>query len=64
MIKNANGDLRNLKGIENYTKFWDKDSAKDTADDTEGRKAVYTDVVNSYYDGQSHLLSEGGAEER
>lgn len=47
----ANGDLRNRKGIENYTAFWDRDSTKDTAENMEERKAAYTDVVNGYYDG-------------
>lgn len=45
------GELRNRKGIENYTAFWDRDSSKDTAENTEERIAAYTDVVNGYYDG-------------
>jgi sterol 24-C-methyltransferase len=45
------GDLRNRKGIENYTAFWDRDSTKDTAENTQARNEQYTDVVNGYYDG-------------
>lgn len=48
----ANGDVRNRAGIEAYTKFWDKDARKDTQEDSEHRKNVYTDVVNGYYDGE------------
>lgn len=55
-----NGDVRNRNGIANYTKHWNKDSAKDTAENTEQRKAVYTDVVNGYYDGSLPLCVFSG----
>ncbi|KAI5478185.1 hypothetical protein MNV49_005352 [Pseudohyphozyma bogoriensis] len=44
------GDLRNRAGIASYTSKWNKDSAKDTAEDTQARKDVYTDVVNGWRD--------------
>ncbi|KAK4051231.1 Delta(24)-sterol C-methyltransferase [Microbotryomycetes sp. JL201] len=53
------GDVRNRAGIEAYTKFWDKDSSKDTQQDTDHRKSAYTDVVNGYYDGATELYEYG-----
>lgn len=50
---NGKGDARNRAGIASYTAHWDKNAANDTAEDSERRKASYTDVVNGYYDGQS-----------
>lgn len=51
LLQQTGADARNRKGIENYTKFWDRDSAKDTSGHTDNRKEAYTDVVNGYYDG-------------
>ena len=48
---NHKGDARNRAGIASYTAHWDKDSSKDTQEDTDRRKGAYTDVVNGYYDG-------------
>lgn len=50
LIPQVKGDVRNRSGIAHYTQHWDKNSAKDTAENTEARKEVYTDVVNGYYD--------------
>jgi len=51
----VNGDVRNRKGIQNYTKFWNEDSAQDTAAHTEERKEKYSDVINGYYDGATEI---------
>lgn len=51
MKQQGNGDVRNKSGIANYTKHWNADSSKDTAEQMEARKQSYTDVVNGYYDG-------------
>lgn len=53
---NHKGDVRNRAGIASYTAHWDKDSSKDTQEDTDRRKDTYTDVVNGYYDGKSSTL--------
>lgn len=45
MLKQQNGDVRNRAGMANYTKHWNADSAKDTAEQMEARKKSYTDVV-------------------
>lgn len=45
-------DGRVNERIENYTKFWEKDSAKDTETERENRLTSYTDVVN----GMSYTL--------
>ena len=37
---------RNLEGISNYTKFWQKDSKNDTDTDQSNRLTEYTSVVN------------------
>lgn len=37
---------RNLAGIENYSKFWQKDSKDDSQTDTANRLSEYTSVVN------------------
>ncbi|KAL8292605.1 hypothetical protein RQP46_001217 [Phenoliferia psychrophenolica] len=60
LIQQTNGkDLRNRAGIESYTAHWDRDSSKDTPEMMEQRKEVYTDVVNSYYDGATELYEYG-----
>ena len=47
LAKNTgNGDVRNRAGIANYTKHWNADSTKDTAEQMDARKTSYTDVVN------------------
>jgi hypothetical protein len=56
LIPQVKGDVRNRSGIAHYTQHWDKNSAKDTAENTEARKEVYTDVVNGYYDVRSAFL--------
>ncbi|KAL8291760.1 hypothetical protein RQP46_002018 [Phenoliferia psychrophenolica] len=60
LLVQPKGDLRNHHGISTYTQHWDKDSAKDTPEMMESRKAVYTDVVNSYYDDEHYLAAQGG----
>lgn len=42
---NTNGDVRNRAGIASYTKHWNADSSKDTAEQMDARKQSYTDVV-------------------
>jgi sterol 24-C-methyltransferase len=42
-----NGDVRNRAGIASYTKHWNADSTKDTAEQMDARKESYTDVVVS-----------------
>lgn len=37
---------RNLEGISNYSKFWQKDSKQDTNTDQDNRLTEYTSVVN------------------
>lgn len=39
-------EKRNLEGISNYTKFWQKDSKDDSATDMDNRIDQYTSVVN------------------
>ncbi|PWN20633.1 putative delta(24)-sterol c-methyltransferase [Microstroma glucosiphilum] len=50
---------RNLAGIENYSKFWQKDSKNDGDVDMNNRKSEYTSVVNGYYDGATDLYEYG-----
>ena len=52
-------ELRNKQGIEDYTKFWDKNAAKDVETEQSKRKDQYTDVVNAYYDGATELYEYG-----
>jgi len=59
VMKQSNGDVRNKSGIANYTKHWNADSSKDTAEQMEARKTSYTDVVNGYYDGATELYEYG-----
>ena len=40
------GERRNLDGISNYTKFWQKDAKNDTDTDMANRLTEYTSVVN------------------
>lgn len=48
---NMGADGRVNERIENYTKFWEKDSTKDTETERDNRLENYTDVIN----GMSHL---------
>ncbi|SCV73271.1 BQ2448_7197 [Microbotryum intermedium] len=59
LIPKTKGDVRNRAGIASYTQHWDRNSANDTAEMTEQRKDVYTDVVNSYYDGAFEARTRG-----
>ena len=43
-------NVRNEEGIAQYTKYWQSDSAKDTAEHSANRLDQYKDVVNAYYD--------------
>lgn len=53
------GGKRNLKGIEDYSKFWQKDSKQDSSTDMDNRLDQYTSVVNGYYDGATDLYEYG-----
>jgi len=57
--KQVNGDGRNRAGMVAYTKHWNPDSTKDTAEQMEARKKSYTDVVNGYYDSATELYMYG-----
>lgn len=46
----TNGNVRNLDGISNYTKFWQKDSQNDSKTDTDNRLSEYTSVVNGAFE--------------
>ncbi|TIA90579.1 hypothetical protein E3P99_01523 [Wallemia hederae] len=50
---------RSNQGIENYNKFWQKDSTNDSETDRQNRLDVYKDVVNGYYDGATELYEYG-----
>ncbi|PWN98733.1 putative delta(24)-sterol c-methyltransferase, partial [Tilletiopsis washingtonensis] len=50
---------RNLEGISNYTKFWQKDAKDDSSTDMDNRLDQYTSVVNGYYDGATDLYEYG-----
>lgn len=41
-----NVEHRQESRVEGYTKYWNKDSAKDTEEDKSKRLAEYTEVVN------------------
>jgi len=47
--------------IENYSDFWQKDTAKEDQVDSDNRLENYTDVVNGYYDGATELYEYGWA---
>jgi len=47
--------------IENYSDFWQKDTAKEAQVDSDNRLENYTDVVNGYYDGATELYEYGWA---
>jgi sterol 24-C-methyltransferase len=49
-----NVEHRKEARVEGYTKYWNKDSAKDTEEDKSKRLAEYTEVVNG-----SSLSSSG-----
>ncbi|WOO79713.1 Sterol 24-C-methyltransferase erg6 [Vanrija pseudolonga] len=55
-------DARSEARVSNYTKFWNKDSAKDTETDKSNRLDQYTDLVNGYYDGATELYEYGWGE--
>ncbi|KAK7442514.1 Delta(24)-sterol C-methyltransferase [Stygiomarasmius scandens] len=48
-------DLR----IQNYTKYWQKDTSKEGEAENESRLESYADVVNGYYDGATNLYEWG-----
>lgn len=50
---------RNMDGIENYSKFWQKDSKDDSNTDQSNRLTEYTTLVNGYYDGATDLYEYG-----
>ena len=52
-------NVRNEEGIAQYTKYWQSDSAKDTAEHSANRLDQYKDVVNAYYDGATDLYEYG-----
>ena len=52
---------RNLKGIEDYSKFWKKDSKDDGESEMAKRPNQYKDVVNGYYDGATSPYMYGWA---
>ncbi|KAL0959653.1 hypothetical protein HGRIS_011353 [Hohenbuehelia grisea] len=56
---NTLADGRQGGRIENYTKFWQKDTDKEGSVDTDNRVDSYTDVVNGYYDGATELYEYG-----
>lgn len=58
LLKRTNGDARNRAGIASYTKHWNADSTKDTAEQMDARKDAYTDVVVSTCTQDLHPLSE------
>lgn len=58
-VNGKGGDARNRAGISNYTKFWDKDSAKDTDEQNKHRIESYEELVNGYYDGATQLYEYG-----
>lgn len=55
-------DARSETRVSNYTKFWQKDSAKDGNADKAQRLDKYTDLVNGYYDGATELYEYGWGE--
>lgn len=55
-------DARSEARVSNYTKFWQKDSAQDGANDKTIRLDKYTDLVNGYYDGATELYEYGWGE--
>jgi sterol 24-C-methyltransferase len=55
-------DARSEARVSNYTKFWQKDSAKDGEEDRSNRLEKYTDLVNGYYDGATELYEYGWGE--
>ncbi|THU81749.1 delta-sterol C-methyltransferase [Dendrothele bispora CBS 962.96] len=59
-VKHADG--REDSRIQNYTKFWQKDTSKEAQTDNENRLDSYTDVVNGYYDGATDLYEWGWAQ--
>jgi sterol 24-C-methyltransferase len=55
--KHADG--RSDSRIQNYTKFWQKDTANEVDADNANRLDSYTEVVNGYYDGATDLYEWG-----
>ncbi|KJA25493.1 hypothetical protein HYPSUDRAFT_37472 [Hypholoma sublateritium FD-334 SS-4] len=58
-VSTPRSDGRVESRVENYTKFWKKDTAQEGATDNEHRLEAYTDVVNGYYDGATELYEYG-----
>ncbi|KAF9074736.1 S-adenosyl-L-methionine-dependent methyltransferase [Rhodocollybia butyracea] len=55
-------DGRSDTRIQNYTKFWKKDTSKEGDADNTNRLDSYTEVVNGYYDGATDLYEWGWAQ--
>ncbi|KAL7423949.1 Delta(24)-sterol C-methyltransferase [Cryptotrichosporon argae] len=55
-------ETRSESRVSNYTKFWQKESAKDGEADLANRLDQYTDLVNGYYDGATELYEYGWAQ--
>ncbi|CAK5262021.1 unnamed protein product [Mycena citricolor] len=65
LVKNNSkgmADGREHDRIANYTKFWDKDMAKENQAHTEHRVDSYAEVVNGYYDGATELYEYAWAQ--
>ncbi|KIK56503.1 hypothetical protein GYMLUDRAFT_174142 [Collybiopsis luxurians FD-317 M1] len=58
----VHADGRSDSRIQNYTKFWQKDSSKEGETDSANRLDSYTEVVNGYYDGATDLYEWGWAQ--
>ncbi|KAK7054322.1 Delta(24)-sterol C-methyltransferase [Paramarasmius palmivorus] len=58
----SHSDGRSDSRIQNYSKFWHKDTSKETEVDNANRLNSYTDVVNGYYDGATELYEWGWAQ--
>ncbi|KAJ4470269.1 S-adenosyl-L-methionine-dependent methyltransferase [Lentinula lateritia] len=59
---NTHADGRSDSRIQNYTKFWQKDTSKEAEVDNANRLDSYTEVVNGYYDGATDLYEWGWAQ--
>ncbi|KAJ4474400.1 delta-sterol C-methyltransferase [Lentinula aciculospora] len=58
----THADGRSDSRIQNYTKFWQKDTSKEAHEDNANRLDSYTEVVNGYYDGATDLYEWGWAQ--
>ena len=55
---NTLADGRQKDRIENYTKFWQKDTSNESEVDNENRLENYTDVVNGMHSPQTISFSK------